>query len=535
MINERQDVFQMPYTVRKEGINMKTMIRKPNTFLFVFFGIAVLIFSLVSCKITAFTGGSPGSGDIMIYGKAYSPDTEMISFSGDEIDSVDGLIKNLEELPDLEFVDLGTFPVSMEEAEEIRSELGSIDVKCRICVSMYGEKFSTESTEIDLDGVGLKDVSDLMDSLDRFPNVERVLCTDSEITVDEKNELRRAFPNIDFDIPAFCDLNGERIPDETADIDLRGVAITPKIIEELKTFPMLNSVDMHGSEITPELRNELVSAFPNVRLLWGVDILGEEYESDVTDLDLSGKRGLTPDDVRAFIPLFCGLKRVDLSDCGMDNETLAALRDEFPDTKIVWTLYMGKWSLKTDAVAFSVLIYNYNYTRLRNEDIEVLKYCTDLQALDLGHQALTDISAIAEYLPDLRILILADNSLHDIEPVRKLKHLHYIELFVNPYLNDITPLEDCKELVDVNVSHLYTIHDIHGLLDLPMLERLWIEHTATSQADIQLLRDTYPNAEVVDQGYGSVDQGWRTHPRYFAMIDMYFDTTYMSEEFSKYG
>ena len=55
-----------------------------------------------------------------------------------------------------------------------------------------------------------------------------------------------------------------------------------------------------------------------------------------------------------------------------------------------------------------------------------------------------------------------------------------------------------------------------------------------SAVDIQLLRDTYPNAEVVDQGYGSVDQGWRTHPRYFAMINMYFDTTYISEEFSKY-
>ena len=32
---------------------------------------------------------------------------------------------------------------------------------------------------------------------------------------------------------------------------------------------------------------------------------------------------------------------------------------------------------------------------LGNDDIEVLKYCTDLQALDLGHQAVTDISEMA--------------------------------------------------------------------------------------------------------------------------------------------
>ena len=517
---------------------MKKTTGKPNIVLFLFLLTATILVLLVSCseRIGGRWSSVPRAvdGDIMVYGKEYPSDTVILSFSGDEIDSVDGLVKVLSSFPDLEFVDLGSFPVSMKEAERIRTADGGIDLKCRICETLYGKSFFAEDETLDLSGTGVTDVAELERSLRYFPNATLVSCPDGVVQIDAKKRLREEYPNVKFDIPALADVYGTAVRDDVTTLDLKGVAIDADLASKLEVFPYLESVNLHGTDLTSAEQDALAARFPNVRFLWDVDIKGKKYDSATDFLDLSGTYGLTPDDVREIIPKFHGLKKIDLSNCGMDNETLAALRDEFPDTKIVWTLYMGKWSLKTDAVAFSVLIYNYNYTRLRNEDIEVLKYCTDLQAIDLGHQALTDISALAEYLPELRILILADNSLHDIEPVRKLKHLHYIELFVNPYLNDITPLEDCKELVDVNVSHLYTIHDIHGLLDLPILERLWIEHTATSQADIQLLRDTYPNAQVIDQGYGSVDQGWRTHPRYFAMINMYFDTTYMSEEFSKY-
>ncbi|MBQ6678283.1 MAG: leucine-rich repeat domain-containing protein [Clostridia bacterium] len=517
---------------------MKKSIGKPNILLLLFLSAAILLSALVSCSERtgreAETVPRTEDGDLIVYGKEYPPDTAILSFTGDEIDGVDGLITVLSAFPDLEFVDLGTFPVSMEDAERIRSSAGGIDLKCRICETLYGKPFFAEDEVIDLSGAGITDTAELEHTLRYLPNARLVSCPDGVVSIEAKKRLREEYPHVEFDIPALADVFGTEVRDDVTELDLKSAPAGADLASVIEIFPDLESVDLHGVALSPEEQDTLSARFPSVRFLWEVDIKGEKYDSAADDLDLSGTYGLTPDDVREIIPKFHGLKRLDLSDCGMDNETLAALRDEFPNTKIVWTLYMGQWSLKTDAVAFSVLIYNYKHTRLRNEDIEILKYTTDLQALDLGHQAITDITAIAEYCPELRILILADNCLHDIEPVRKLKHLHYIELFVNPYLNDITPLEDCKELVDVNVSHLYTISDIHGLLDLPILERLWIEHTATTQADIQLLRDTYPNAEVVDQGYGSVDQGWRTHPRYFAMINMYFDTTYISEEFSKY-
>ena len=237
--------------------------------------------------------------------------------------------------------------------------------------------------------------------------------------------------------------------------------------------------------------------------------------------------------MRKKLKLMSWLIRVDLSDITATNEELGALREEFPNIKIVWMLHMLQWKTKTDAIAFSDLIREYDYPRLTDEHIQCLKYCTDLQALDLGHQAITDISVICDYLPELRILILADNKVKDLSPIVKLKHLHYIELFVNPNLKDVSPLGECKELVDVNISYL-DIRDISALMDLPLIERFWIEHTYVPDSQINQLRELHPDAAVINVGSGSVDQGWRTHPRYYAMKDMYNKQYYMSEEFSKY-
>ena len=66
-----------------------------------------------------------------------------------------------------------------------------------------------------------------------------------------------------------------------------------------------------------------------------------------------------------------------------------------------------------------------------------------------------------------------------------------------------------------------------------MLERLWIESTNVSKEDVKLLEETYPRAKIVREGEGSVDQGWRTHYRYWAMMDMWFND-YISEAFTEY-
>lgn len=407
-------------------------------------------------------------------------------------------------------------------------------------VEVYSQTLRAYEAEINLADENISSVDELINELSPFYFLKTLRLGDFKVPAEDEQRLLEAFPNVSIDYKCYVSLYGEDVQNNVTSLDLsgRGITSADELTKALKILPLVTEVDLHGNNLSAEQQNSLLKDFPNVFFGWDITLLGKTYDSGIAELDLSGNKAATPDLMRQYAPLFPKLKRLDMSDCGATNEEMAALREDLPDIKVVWRVHMGKWSLKTDAVAFSVLIYTYDYKRLTTDDIQVLKYCTDLQALDLGHQAITDISVLGDYLPELRILILADNRVSDLTPVAKMKHLHYIELFVNSHkLCDLSPLASCKELVDANVSYLYNVRDISPLYDLPLLERIWFEHTPISADQVNTLREKHPDATIINQGTGSVDQGWRTHERYFAMLNMFLHgntCTELSESFSKY-
>ncbi len=505
------------HSKRENGRNMKKLI-------------AIL---LAVCSFAALCYYFYKVRHVVVYGHTLTLDSHEVKFSGPEIDNVDNLIENMKQMNDVKLIDLGSYLVHADDEAKLCNSFPNTDMVYKTYIDMFGDRILTDITTLDISDKDLSDLTDLRNGIPYLTNLERVVSTGSSISHDQKESLEKEFQNIDFDIVSTYTIYGKTVRDDSEALDLTDVAVDEKLSDNLRLFKHLKSVDLHGQPLSPDDQLKLVGDFPDVDFGWEVDIGQMKYDSSTEDLDLTDCWWIGADLVRQRIPLFPHLKRLDMSNCGATNEEMAALRADFPNIKVVWFLRMGRWSLKTDAVAFSVLIYDYSHKRLTSEDIEVLKYCTDLQALDVGHQAITDLSVIGDYLPDLRILILADNLISDLTPLSKLKHLHYLEFFVNWQISDLSPLAECKELVDLNISHNGLISDITPLLDLPILERLWLEHTAVPQDQVQLLRETYPNATIIDQGYGSVDQGWRSHPRYFAMIKMYHEN-YMDELFSMY-
>jgi len=175
------------------------------------------------------------------------------------------------------------------------------------------------------------------------------------------------------------------------------------------------------------------------------------------------------------------------------------------------------------------MIYDDNYTRLTSEDIEVLRYCTNMYALDLGHQAITDLSVIGE-MKDLRVLILADNKITDLTPLANLKNLQYLELFVNR-ISDLSPLVSCTELVDLNFGW-NSVWDVSAIYSLPKIERLWLPTNPASNSKRDEISAAFPNAQIVFEDENSISSGWRTHERYFSMRGMFNNNKY-DENFVK--
>lgn len=469
-----------------------------------------------------------------IYGQDLDIYTEEIYLDGDEVSDLEELEENLAKLPDLRFADLGTYMLAYDDSEGFRASFPDAEFRFGTYIEMYGKRYDADAARLDLSDVDAADTDVLFERLGDFENLKEVsLGKENTMPAAVRDELVRDFPRIKFDIIATRDIYGKTVREDAESLDLSDVTVDGTLSEKLSWLPALTYVNMQNSDLGQDAQLALVRAFPNIAFDWNVVLAGHVLSSMSEAVDISRTWLWDIELLKTQLELFPRLRYLDMSGCGISNEDMAALREEYSDKfEVVWRLYMGKWSLKTDAVAFSVLIYDYSHKRLTSRDIEVLKYCTKLQALDLGHQALTDLSVIGDYLPELRILILADNSISDLTPLAKLKHLHYLEFFVNR-VTDVSPLASCRELVDLNISYNHGLSDITPLLDLPLLERLWLEHCNVSLEDYKLLCDTYPDSRVVYYGKGSVDQGWRGHDRYFAMIDMYHND-YMSELFSKY-
>ena len=137
--------------------------------------------------------------------------------------------------------------------------------------------------------------------------------------------------------------------------------------------------------------------------------LTDEFEvmSDTEEVDISGI-DISTLDMETFLNSMTKLKKLTMKDCGLDNDGYAALQDAHPDVRMIWDIKVKTYTIPTDSVGFSTLLANEFQPRLDDEDCKYLKYCTDMVALDLGHNYITNLDFL-EYMPNLRVLILVDN------------------------------------------------------------------------------------------------------------------------------
>lgn len=290
-------------------------------------------------------------------------------------------------------------------------------------------------------------------------------------------------------------------------------------------FPYLQEADLLAAGLSEEEGDELSAAFPRVALRRMVALNGKELDSFVETLNLTDARIADYDAFADAVGRFPKLQALDLSGCNLSNENLDALRTRYPQARVVWEVRFGRWTCRTDAIAFSTRQSGNTTFRLSWQLASVLRYCPNLVALDLGHNAISDISWL-EALPKLQVLILADNRISDISPLSKLKHLKYVELFMNP-IRDITPLASLSELLDVNLCITRT-GDLSPLLACKKLERIWIGHQTQkycSKESLQAVLEAFPDATYDLLSVSCTNRGWREHPRYDAYTEMFKTNT----------
>ena len=398
-------------------------------------------------------------------------------------------------------------------------------------IEILGNNYLSNIKVLDLSNVTIDNMN-WINKLNEFSNLEEVILGENAILKEDKDSLEEKYPGIKFKGVSIINLYDLKVRDDITTLDLSKTKVDNNITKYLELFPNLQEVTFGNQLLDKDLELLLIKIYPDTDFTFDVKVLDKVVANKIETLDLSKSNINNKEDLVKSLKLLNNLKHLEMSNTNLSNEELGKLREEFPNIEIDWTIYFGVWHIHTSDIAFSVLISNFPYKRLTSEDLSFLKYCTKLEALDLGHQRITDLNVIVDNLPNLRILILADNKISDLTPLKKLKHLHYLELFINN-VKDISPLASLDELVDLNLC-FNRIGNYDALLNLPKLERLWLVGTGISYDKYQELKAEYPNAIINKNGPGSTGSGWRSHARYYSMIDMFHKRNYMSEEFSKY-
>ena len=238
---------------------------------------------------------------------------------------------------------------------------------------------------------------------------------------------------------------------------------------------------------------------------------GVSFDRDAETIDLGSQVVTDYTAFIAFLKEFPNLKKVDMFATQITAAKVSRLKEALPDVEFGWTLQLMKYKdrhiVRTDATAFSTL--HGVCPNHRSAEFALLNYCTDLLALDLGHNNLTDLSFLRS-MPRLRVLILGENQkLKNIEEIGNLQDLEYLEL-CTCNISDISPLTKLTRLMDLNLTN-NKVKDWRPLKEMKGLKRLWISGMCAKKmtvAEKKELQEALPDTEIMFSG-DPTDNGWR--------------------------
>lgn len=371
--------------------------------------------------------------------------------------------------------------------------------------------------------------AELLEKIAFLPDLCRVSFSGGAVSCETQDALSAAFPDIAFrwDVT----LLGKTASSSAKTLSFAGQTLNAQdaetLCENLFRFPVLERIDLTGCGLSAA-QLSAVRAATDAMPVYELTLFGQTVSTDAVELDFSGIRlGLSGAEViEAALDEFPLLEKVVMCDCDISNEDMAALNDRHENVRFVWRVYFSGFSLRTDAT-------NFIAARVRNDfpiysrDLEVLKYCPDLQALDLGHKNITSLEFL-QYVPHLKYLILVENDVNDITRIGELQELTYLEMFWTK-CEDISPLANCKALTDLNISYIYCrpAQCLETLVRMPQLERLWYCGNNMTNEQLAELQSALPDTEMYLAAHGEpTGSTWREHPHYFEMRD-FFEMYYM--------
>ncbi len=406
---------------------------------------------------------------------------------------------------------------------------------CRVswALSIGGQWFESDCEELDIPGDSVY-YEELRDTLKWFPYLCSVRLAGAALTHEQQRELLDLYPGIAF--VWSVDIGGLRVDQGAEELSFTaGDSVDISSLEEalsMDLLPELRAVDFTDSSVTAGERLSFRENHPDMEISWRVRIMDQSYGCDTQLLDFSGieftPEGLEElDEAMAYLP---ALEQVEMSNTGLTNEALDELNRKYENVKVVWSVRFGRnnfYTLRTDAEYFRASEFGVDPPEITDADLQIMAYCAEMRALDLGHMQVTDLTPLKK-MTHLTWLIIAECPIENISPLSSLGELKYLEMF-STNVSDLTPLVKCRSLLALNCCYITAKQDgaWKALSKMPHLRMLWYCSCPLSAQQIRELKEKNPDLVTFTlQGGESSGGSWRYNDLYREMRDA-FHAMYM--------
>ena len=409
---------------------------------------------------------------------------------------------------------------------------------------LYGKDFTTLDEAMDLSGIPVTDeAAALLEVLPLMENCHSLDMDSCGVPDSVMADLREAWPekNVVWRVGVGTDFSFRT--DET-ELDLstlshRNVA---EMAEALALLPELETVEL-GTDGAwtgnpPELTKEtalverpeeatrdltwkdlhtLQDAAPQAQFLYRFRFYGRDFTTTDEAMDLNHSTMTdNAEAVRDILPLMKNCTYLDMDSCGVPSETMAEIRDDYPEMDVVWRIWFGYYYIYSCRTDIELMVNSSGSAGMNDENSKELKYCTKVKRLDMGHNNMMHDWSFLSYMKDLEICIITVSGWTDIYMLEGLTNLEYLEIcpIGHGYCGvlDLSPLAGLTNLEHLNICGISYTSNWEVLKNLTKLKRLWIGHwTASGFPDgaIDELREALPDTEINVTELSAATGSWK--------------------------
>lgn len=452
--------------------------------------------------------------------EAYRQNTTELDFTGEAVPE----LAYLQEFPQLKKVTLLGTGLTVQQYEELRSALPGCEIVWEL--PFQGGYLPLDTDVLTLTQIAPEEMA-LLSYLTKLQTVDASAVTDLEAVM----ALREMYPQVAVNYQVT--IGGQVLSGDAAALTVENADIDELTIQ-LAFLPGLTDIIFTGEAPENEDIYNLMQAYPEVTCHWEFTFFDIPVTSDAEELDLSGIKMASVEELEAGLKYFNNLQKVVMCDTGLPSEEIDALWKRNPETRFVWNVKVGHFTVRTDIIYLMPFQFGYDGLKgfkLRDKDCTEMKYLVDLICLDMGHMGIKSVEFL-RYMPNMQYLIIGDTYVTDISPMENLTQLKFLEAW-KCGIRDISPLLGCTSLEDVNLCN-NPIQDITILGQIETLNNIWISGVNWPKEQKEALNAAKPDAKIVYyQNYGSTGEGWRQLDNYYNHRDI-MGMFYLDDDLNAY-